>query len=409
MNILSVNKFYYPKGGCETYFFTLNQALQEKGYSIIPFSMKDGRNVSTPYESYFVDCIDYYDKSILKRLKYAAKIIYSREAKKKISSLISSTKPELAHLHNFYHQLSPSILKEIKKYGLPIVFTAHDLKLICPDYQMLNKGEICEKCKDKKYYSCALSKCMKDSFSASLVNTAEMYLHSWLKSYDAIDIIITPSEFYRKKFIEFGYNESRIVHIPNFVDTESNIPCHTSYNYVVFAGRLSKEKGILTLVKAMKSIKSTDLYIVGDGPLKSELESLICHEGLSNIKLLGYKTGKELREIMQNSRFTILPSEWYENSPLSVFESMSFGKAVIGADIGGIPELIEHEKTGMIFKSRNYEQLADQINYLISNPKKAQEMGKEARIKAELEFGKEQHFEKVERVYQTLLKKTGTV
>ena len=403
MKILAVNKYFYLKGGCETYYFALNKALKDKGHDIIHFSMKDEKNAWSPYEKYFVNNIDYYDKSLFKRISYASKIIYSREAKKKISHLIKATNPQLAHVHNFYHQLSPSILKEIKRNGIPIVFTAHDLKLICPDYQMLNKGEVCDKCSGKKFYACTLNRCMKNSLSASLVSTAEMYLHSMLKSFEAIDIIITPSMFYRNKFIEFGYSPEKVVHIPNFVDTKANQPNYSSDGYIAYVGRLSKEKGIMTLIQAMKNVKNTDLYIVGDGPLKSDAERQIERYNLSNVKMLGFQTGKKLDAIIKNSRFTVIPSEWYENSPMSVFESMSYGKAVIGSNIGGIPELIEHGKTGMIFESKNSDQLAEQINYLADNPKKAGEMGREARRKAELVYNKENHFKSIEQIYRNLI------
>ncbi|MGI6086034.1 MAG: glycosyltransferase family 4 protein [Acetivibrionales bacterium] len=409
MRILAVNKFFYLKGGCETYYFALNKALKDKGYDIIHFSMKDEKNAWSPYENYFVNNIDYYDKNILKRIRYGAKIIYSMEAKNKISKLIRDSNPQLAHLHNFYHQLSPSILKEIKRNEIPIVFTAHDLKLICPDYQMLNRGEVCEKCSGKKFIACTLNRCMKNSLSASLISTAEMYIHSMLKSFEAIDIIITPSKFYRNKFIEFGYAPEKVVHIPNFVDTKANRPNYSSQGYIAYVGRLSKEKGIMTLIQAMKNVKNIDLYIVGEGPLKSEAERQVEQYNLSNIKILGFQTGKNLASIIKNSKFTVLPSEWYENSPMSVFESMAYGKAVIGSNIGGIPELIEHGKTGMIFESKNSEQLAQQINYLAGHPKTAGEMGREARRKAELEYGKEKHFERIEQIYKKLIIKRLSV
>lgn len=406
MNILSVNKYFYPKGGAETYFFALNQALMDKGYSITPFSMKDEHNSQTPYQEYFVRNFDYYDKSLLKRLRYAAHIIYSVEARKKIGQLITASKPDLAHVHNFYHQLSPSIFNEMKRHHLPIVFTAHDLKLLCPDYQMLNRGEVCEECHGNKYYKCVLNRCMKNSLSASLISTAEMYLHSLLKSFEAIDIIITPSMFYKNKFIEYGFSPEKVLHIPNFIDTRANQPDYVSENYMAYIGRLSKEKGILTLIEAMKDIKGIDLYIVGDGPLRGEIEKIIAAQGLTHIKLLGFKTGKELKEIIQHCKFTVLPSEWYENSPLSVFESMAYGKPVIGANIGGIPELIDHERTGYIFESRNSQQLAERINELANHPGRAEEMGREARTRAETEYNHERHFEKVEKVYRSLVGKS---
>lgn len=403
MNILSVNKYFFLKGGAETYYFLLNKLLQEKGYDVTTFSMKDKRNAASPFENYFVDSIDYYEKNIFKKMHYASKVIYSIEAKKKIGRLIRDTNPELVHLQNFYHQLSPSILHEIKKYNLPVVFTAHDLKLLCPNYQMLCKGEICEKCKGHKYYQCVLNRCLKDSTAASLVSMAEMYFHQMLKSYDNIDIIITPSAFYRSKFIEFGFSPEKVVHIPNFIETQRYKPNYCSNGYIAYFGRLSKEKGILTLIKAMKEIKNTELYIIGDGPLRAEIEKYTEEAGMGNVKLLGFKSGEELDSLIRNCYFTVLPSEWYENAPLSVLEAMACGKAVIGADIGGIPELVQHGRTGLIFESKNSEQLSEQLNDLCTHPQRVMEMGREARRRVEREFGENEHFEKIEGIYKRLL------
>lgn len=405
MNILSVNKYFFLKGGAETYYFLLNRLLQDKGYQVTTFSMKDQRNQPSSFENYFVDSIDYYEKSIFKKIQYAAKLIYSLEAKKKIERLIRDTNPDLAHLQNFYHQLSPSILKEIKKYHLPVVFTAHDLKLLCPNYQMFCRGEVCEKCKDHQYVHCAVNRCTKDSTAASLVSMAEMYLHQALRSFDHIDVIITPSAFYRNKFIEFGFSPDNTVHIPNFVDVQQYKPNSSSNGYVLYFGRLSKEKGILTLVKAMKSLKSIELYIVGDGPLRSEIEKYIEEAGMKNIKLLGFKGGDELASLIQNCYLTVLPSESYENAPMSVLEAMACGKPVIGADIGGIPELVQHGRTGLVFEPKNSEQLSEQLHDLYANPRKAIDMGKEARRRAERDFDKEEHFEKIDRIYKKLLMK----
>ena len=403
MNILSVNKYFFPKGGAETYYFSLNSLLKDKGYQVTTFSMKDQRNRPSSFENYFVESIDYNKTNILKKMQYTAKLIYSLEAKKKIGRLIRDSNPSLAHLQNFYHQLSPSILKEIKKYHLPVVFTAHDLKLLCPNYQMLCRGEICEKCKEHHYIQCALNRCMKDSTAASLVSMTEMYLHHMLKSFDNIDVIITPSVFFRNKFIEFGFSPDKIVHIPNFVEVQQYKPNYCSKGYAVYFGRLSREKGVLTLVKAMKGLKNIDLYIAGDGPMKPVIEKNIEEAGMKNVKLLGFKTGDELAALIQNCYLTVLPSECYENAPMSVLEAMACGKPVIGADIGGIPELVQHGRTGYVFEPKNSQQLSEQLNDLYTNPQKAIDMGLEARRRVEERFGREEHFEKIDGIYNKLL------
>lgn len=370
MKILMVNKFFYIKGGSETYYFELKRKLEEEGHQVVDFSMKDEKNFESPYSDFFVDNVDYTGNSSLSsKLKIASNIIYSKEAKKKFESLVLKEKPDIVHLHIFQHQISPSILDVCKKYNIPTVYTAHDLKMICLNYKMMHHGKICEDCKDGRLYHCAFNKCVKDSFSKSCINTIEGYLHKWRKSYDAIDYIITPSDFYRKKFIEFGVNPERVVHIPNFLDREKPSVNKRDDNkrYFLYFGRLSEEKGILTLIKAMEGIES-DLYIVGSGPLKEEIQGYISTNNLINIKLLGFKSGQELIDIVGNAKAVVLPSEWYENGPYSAIEALQLSRPIFGAKIGGIPELINNN--GYLFKMGNIESLVDALEsfeYLSKN------------------------------------------
>lgn len=357
MRILMVNKFFYIKGGSETYYFALKRKLEREGHTVIDFSMKDDKNFDSPYTNYFVENVDYSKEATLgSKIKMALNIIYSREAKRKFEELVIKEKPDIVHLHIFQHQLSPSILDICKKYNIPTVYTAHDLKMVCLNYKMMHHGHICEDCKKGHLYHCALNRCVKDSFSKSCINTIEGYFHRWRKSYDVIDYIITPSEFYRKKLIEFGIDSKKVIHVPNFLDQECpSIKKDGNHkNYYLYFGRLSEEKGIFTLIKSMHGIKSY-LYVVGSGPLKKEIEQYINDNHLYNIKMLGFKCGQELTDIVGNARAVVLPSEWYENGPYSAIEALQLGKPIIGADIGGIPELVKGN--GVLFSSGNVEDL----------------------------------------------------
>lgn len=361
MKILMVNKFFYIKGGSETYYFALKRKLEEEGHQVIDFSMKDEKNFASPYSDFFVNNVDYSrNSSFSSKLKMASNIIYSQEAKKKFESLVLKEKPDIVHLHIFQHQISPSILDICKKYNIPTVYTAHDLKMICLNYKMMHHGKVCEDCKYGRLYYCAFNKCVKDSFSKSCINTIEGYLHKWRKSYDAIDFIITPSDFYRRKFIEFGVNSERVVHISNFLDREKPLvkKRDDKERYFLYFGRLSEEKGILTLVKAMKDVDS-HLYIVGSGPLKTEIERYIENKKITNIKMFGFKSGQELIDIVGNAKAVVLPSEWYENGPYSAIEALQLGRPIIGADIGGIPELVDGN--GYLFERNNVDDLTEKI------------------------------------------------
>lgn len=403
MKILAVNKFYYRKGGSEAYFLGLNDLLEENNIEVIPFSMKDKKNIPSKYEKYFIENIDYSNMNLKTKLINSMKMIYSFEAEKKIKRIVKDTKPQIAHLHIFQHQLSPSIIHGLKKYNVKVVNTVHDLKVICPNYKMLNKNGNCEECKGGKYYRCLSNSCVKGSKVNSAVSVVEAYVNKFIKSYSYVDKFICPSKFYRDKFIEFGIPKEKVIYIPNFIDLNDFKPNYEHKGYFVYVGRLSEEKGVKTLIEAMKSIKEIKLRIVGTGPLEEELKQLKESLNLDNVEFLGFKTGDELKMIVSNAMFAVVPSEWYENCPMTVIESMAYGKAVLGSDSGGIPELIRNNETGLIFKTGDKEDLVNKINCLVKNPEKTIKMGINGRKVAENEYNKDIHFERIKKVYDELL------
>lgn len=404
MKILQINKFFYLKGGCESYLFTLIDALKELGHNVGVFSMHDSKNQHSLWSDYFVDHIDYTTNKLREKVKYAAKIIYSFEARKKIARLLYDFKPDLVHLHIFQHQLSASILPEIKKHGIPIVYTAHDLKSVCPNYKMLSYGKVCERCKSFRYYNCTINKCVKDSYIKSTINSVEMYFHLFRGYYDLIDHIITPSDFYKQKLVEWRFPETMVSHIPNFVDENVFAPNYRHGSYFLYFGRLSEEKGILTLVDAMRFVKNGTCIIAGSGPSLNKINNRIGMHGLNNVKLVGFKSGNDLKKLIGNSMFVVLPSEWYENGPISLLEAFASGKPVIGSNMGGIPENITDSVDGLIFEAGNTKNLAEKINYLISEPDRLSCMGKAARAKIKRKYQKRKHMEKLEDIYKRLVR-----
>lgn len=406
MKILMVNKFFYIKGGSETYYFALKTLLESKGHEVIDFSMQDEKNFESPYAEYFVSGVDYNGTmGIGQQIKAAANIIYSTEAKRKLEQLIQKTKPDVAHLHIFQHQLSPSILDVLKKYKIPVVYTAHDLKMLCLNYVMMTGGEVCEKCKGGHYLNCLKQRCVKDSALKSAINVAEGYLHKWRKSYDVVDKIITPSKFYADKFVEFGVARERVMHLPNFLGRECPVvnKSEDSLEYFLYFGRLSREKGILTLIKA---VEGTDmkLSIVGGGPCREEIEAYIAEHGLQNVKLLGFQSGQALIDVVGNARAVVLPSEWYENGPYSAIEALQLGRPIIGSEIGGIPELVDGN--GCTFQHGNVEELR---KCLITFPQPGTGQYEACRKRSEELFARnymaEGHYEKLLPVYEALIKK----
>lgn len=405
MRILAVNKFYHIRGGSDRYFFELARLQEGKGHQVIPFSMHHERNRSTPYAPFFVSRIEFFeDGRALHSLRAALRVLYSWEAGQNICRLVEATKPEIAHLHIICHQISPSILPSLKRYGLPVVQTLHEYKRICPTYSLVAHGRICERCKGHRYYQAVLQRCNRGSLAASLLNCLEMYLHKSLHIYEKnIDLFITPSDFMRRKMIEFGMAGRKIVHIPNFIQASRYQPSYRYGGYFLYVGRLIEIKGLFTLLKAMKRIRGSKLYIVGEGELRPQLERYAIRAGMENIRFLGYRSGEELNSLIRNSMFTVLPSEWYENFPMAIMESLALGKPVIGARIGGIPELIEEGVDGLLFQPGEVEDLTVKINRLLEKKHLLAEMGKAGRDKIERKYGAEEHYRHMMELYSRVL------
>lgn len=403
--ILQISKFYHMKGGSETAYFGLSYLLQKNGHTVIPFAMKDDRNVPSEYERFFVENVDYELGGLASKISAAGKIIYSFDARNKMSALLGEVKPDLAHFHIFQHQISPSVFGPLKAKGIPLVLTLHDLKPICPNYKMLTHDGICERCKGRKFYHCFLNKCSKGSSLKSLINTFEMYFHYAMGYYQSVDKFIAASNFHRNKMIEFGFPARQIVHIPNFIDTSQFTCSDSDLGYGLYFGRLSDEKGVPTLLKALICHRDKTFYIVGSGPLEVSLKQFASDHNLDNVKFVGYKTGDELNKMIMEASYTVLPSECYENCPMSVLESFAMGKPVIGARIGGIPELINEGVDGMTFESGNADDLAEKMLMLWDSPEQRKTMGKSGREKVEREYNPEIHYERIMSVYHEVCKK----
>ncbi len=405
MKILLVNKFHYVVGGSETYYFALKKLLEAKGHEVIEFSMKHEKNIPSDYDDYFVENVDYHSNmSKFGKIKAAKNIIYSKEARDKIRKLVIDTKPDIVHLNLFQHQLSPSILDVFKEFDIPVVYTAHELKMICPNYRMMYRNVICEDCKGGKYYNCAKNRCVKDSLAKSMISTIEAYVHSFRKSYDVVDYIITPSEFYRKKFIEFGVDENRVIAVPNFLDRETpNVNPNEGPDYYLYLGRLSEEKGILTLIDAFAGLND-NLYIVGRGAEEENIRNKIQKENLNNIQILGFKSGQELIDLVGNAKAVILPSEWYENGPYSAIESLQVSRPIIGADIAGIPELIKDN--GYLFKSGDSKELREKICKLSNlSDDDYEKMTKASKDLYDSKYTPAVHYSQLEKIYTDAINK----
>ncbi|MBN1895365.1 glycosyltransferase family 4 protein [bacterium] len=411
LTILMIDKYYFVKGGAERYVFDLTAVLEKHGHRIVPFSMQHTRNLNTPFSSFFVRPVEFNVGGIRKLFAgvfIASRILYSLHAKRRLARLIRKVRPDIAHVHMIDHQISPSILHVLRKFRIPVIQTVHQYKLICPNYRLYNMRTrmICEKCLDRKFWHPVFDRCHKDSVSAGLLLALEACLHRILRIYERnIDVFHVPSRFIGSKLVEGGFPAGRIRHLFYTIDMDQYKPVRDSRDYFLYYGRLSGEKGIHTLLKAMKNVRRSMLEIAGDGELREALEATVRRERLTHVRFSGYLSGPELRKMISLSRFVVVPSEWYENSPLTVYEAFALGKPVIGSAVGGIPELVVHGRTGLLFQPGDAETLSRHILYLLDHPSLAVQMGRRARRRAEALFGPENHYHAMMRIYRDLLGK----
>ena len=364
MKILMINKFLYPNGGSETYIFKLGAYLQSMGHEVQYFGMEhEGRCVGNRVNAYTSD-MDFHGGSKLSKLTYPLKTIYSSEARKKLRLVLEDFQPEVCHLNNFNYQLTPSTLLEIakwKKEGHPcrVIFTAHDYQLVCPNHMCNNPntGENCEKCLGGHFGNCTKGKCIHGSLAKSAVGTLEAMLWNGCGVYKNIDVMICCSEFLKTKMDCNPLFAGKTLALHNFVDKVERKETEKQ-DYVLYFGRFSREKGIDTLLKVCKALPDIPFVFAGTGPLEGKIA------GVPNIKNVGFQRGQALENLIRQARFSVYPSQWYENCPFSVMESQLYGTPVLGADIGGIPELIEVGKTGELFESGNAAQLEEKIRTL---------------------------------------------
>ncbi len=406
--LLSVNNYYYLRGGAEKVFLDHNQLLASLGWQVAPFAMTGAKNLSTPWSDYFVQEIEFGESySLGEKIVNAAKIIHSPEAKRQIRRLINDFKPDIAHAHNIYHHLSTSILPELRRHNIPVVMTLHDLKLACPAYTMISDNQICEQCKSGLYHV-AKNRCMKGSLLLSGLILMEAYFNRYFNRYeDNVSRYVVPSQFYIDKFVEWGFARERFVHIPNFVEPEpgqqANGGVSDGANYFVYAGRLSHEKGLLTLINAAAE-QGYPLVVAGTGPLEAMLKARVEQLNAKNIEFVGYLDRHKLAKLVADCRAVIVPSEWYENCPMSVIEAFLAGKPVIGSDVGGISEMVDHEVDGFKFEMGNVESLATIMNAVASFDKsKLATLGENAHRKATTVFSKAQYQAKMLALYDELM------
>ncbi len=365
MRILQINKFNFSKGGADKHFLDLIELLKSKGHEVAVFSMRYPDNRPSDWSKYFLSYVGYNknDSGLWEKIKGAGRMFYSFEAKQKINALLNEFKPDIVHIHNIYHQLSPIILFEIKKRKIPTIMTVHDYKLINPNYNLFHNGKFYNRCKNGKYYQCFLDKCVKNSYLKSFIAALEMYWHNKiLKTYKKnIDLYIAPSLFARNILSDGGVDGRKIEILPHFIKSSNTVFQYTGVKkklYALYFGRISREKGIDKLIGIFESLNGIKLYLAGS------VEDGLKIDNLKNAEYLGFLGQEELRKYIENSKFVISGSRLPETFGLVALEAIAQGKPFISFNAGAYSEIIQNGVNGYLANSE--KELEETIKNVIS-------------------------------------------
>jgi glycosyltransferase involved in cell wall biosynthesis len=405
MRILYCNKFDYPFSGTEAYLFDLIHQMDKRGQETALFSMDHGRTPAFAGRSYRIPHIDFKDPNagFLKKVKMAAHALYSPSARRAMRKCLADFSPDLAHVRGIYHHLSPSILWELKRQGIPVLYHLNDFKILCPTYNFVANGSPCELCSHGAFHNAATKGCYAGPRSSAVVLAAEAYLHKWLRTYErCVDMFLAPSEFVRNKLIASGFPAQRIEVLPHFQALPDDEHLAADEGYILYFGRLSPEKGVYELLRAMVRLPNTPLIIAGDGPERPRLEALARELNLNNVLFEGMVHGEKLQQLIAGCSFSVFPSHAYETLGKSILESYAWGRPVIASDLGSRRELVQHGVTGLLYSDGDREQLAHSIGFLFDRPDLIDKMGAAARSRVKANHDPDQHIDKLLELYDRL-------
>lgn len=406
MRILQANTYHFLKGGAERYYLDLSEQLTRRGHEIIPFATRNERNLPSRHAEYFVRGADYRaNLSPLQRAREALHVLWSLETSRNIRSLVHKERPDIAHLHNVYHQLPTALILALDHLKVPMVHTLHDYKAICPGYLLMTQGRICERCRGGRFVNAFRHRCLLNSYSASLVGWVEAELHRWMGTYSKATRLLCPSRFLLEKLVEFGIARERVAHLPHFLPVSQYTPSFEPSDAFIYAGRLSPEKGIPTLLRALRIRLGSRLTcrILGEGPLEADVRRRIEGWNLKHVELTGFLQGEALHQAIRSAAFTVVPSESYENLPYAILESFALGTPVVASRIGGIPEMVTDHVTGLMFPAGDAQALAREIDWMEAHPQQAVDMGRRARTLIERDYAPGPHLERIEALYRSIL------
>jgi glycosyltransferase involved in cell wall biosynthesis len=399
MRILFLNNFFYERGGAEKSMFDTADVLGNGPNSVYFMSCRHRDNMPYRYDRHFVSDSDFKTTSAREALKLLGGIYRNFEAERKISALLDEIGGvDIAHLNNIMYRLGPSVIRYFNRKGIPVVFHLRDYNVVCGAVSMTANGRPCDACRDGRFSS-VLSKRCKGGLAGSLViYTTMVFYHRIMRYFDGVDTFISPSRFLRDKHVEMGF-KGNIVVLPNFIYAERLKPAYGSVNGAyVFFGRLSREKGIGTLLNVCARLPRLRFKIIGTGPLEDECRRFIAEKGLRNVEMKGYIKGEGLYDEIRGAKAVVVPSEWYENNSKAILEAMALGKPVVASRIGGNPELVRDGETGYLFAPFSEDDLAEKLARL-DRDGGFEEMGRRARAVIESDFNPQAYLRGLMEIY----------
>jgi glycosyltransferase involved in cell wall biosynthesis len=387
MKILLIHNRYQQPGGEDTVFQAEKALLKRYDHEVVTYVEDNARLEG------------------VNPLKVAVNAIWSREAQRNIRKLIEQTRPDVVHFHNTFLRISPAAYYVVKDLGLPVVQTLHNYRLICPGALLMRDGKVCEDCLRKIVpWPGVVHGCWRNSRSGTTVVAAMLTFHNILRTWEnQVDVYIALTEFARKKFVQGGLPAEKIVVKPNFVHPDPGDGEHKG-NFALFVGRLSAEKGIRTMLSALRVLKSVPLKVVGDGPLMAEVKAQIERERLG-IEVLGRRPREEVFSLMRQASFLVFPSEWYEGFPMTIAEAFACGLPVLASRLGAMAELVEDGRTGLLFEPGNPDDLAEKVEWAWTHPEEMKRMGKEARKEFEEKYTDEKNYKMLMEIYQLAIER----
>ncbi|MBI5370078.1 glycosyltransferase family 4 protein [Candidatus Uhrbacteria bacterium] len=408
MRIILANKFYYPRGGAETYLLSLSYWLSAHGHEVIPFAMQHPENLQTPFAKYFVSQINtdaHQPLSWLERLHTFGRMMYSLEARRNMATLIFHEHPDLCHIHNIYTQISPSILDTLSDQRVPVVMTVHDHHLISPQYNIWAAG--CGPDRRKVgLVRGTLSRFHQHSYAASFAQVAAYKLHRALKLYArGVKLFITPSAYLKRQLVAGGFPSEHIHVNPYGIDTRTIAPHYEHDGSFLYVGRLSEEKGVELIVTIAKLLPDLRFKIVGRGPHMEFLHRLAI--GVDNVEFLGFRSGEELNMLYRNACALLVPSRVHEVFPLTILEAMAYGKPVIASHVGGIPEIVQDRSNGFLVSPTDVYGWTEAILRLAYDQTLQQNFSRSARASVEEQFRLDDHYRRLLTIYQEVMPRQG--